>query len=175
MSASIVSPCARLLLALAASVALHPATAQTPTAASAQASAYQYRAPAGWVAALDADTETLTPQAEPPGTVQLLLLPPKPVQTALPAQFAQERSALEAHWGLRAPQAAPPQSGQAGAITWAAHFASYDSEGGPRYLGFMGLGNGQRFAMLVFVASSHEAFNRLVPQALDVYRSLAFR
>jgi len=160
----------RLLLYSAALWSSAPAWCQSAE------SAYHYRVPQGWLAMRDGGVETLTPpQTEPAGSAQLLLLAPKPARGELRQQFEQERSALEGHWGLRAPQALQPQGGQVGALSWAAHFASYDSEGGQRYLGFLSLGDGQRFALLVFAASSADHFNRLVPQAIDVYRSLALR
>jgi hypothetical protein len=161
---------AALLVALAA-LAL-PAAAQTAP------SSYRYPPPPGWTQAMEGDIETLTPQAEPAGGVQLMLLAPKAAAGAFDAQFAAERAALEDFWGLRAPQGVPLQSGRASAggvpVEYAAHFASYDSDAGPRFMGFLALGDGQRFALMVFVAASHDSFNRLAPQAVEVFRALSF-
>jgi hypothetical protein len=147
------------------------ATAQTP-------SPYRFATPPGWAAAMEGDIATVTPQSEPPGSVQLMLLAPRPASADFSSQFEAERRALESFWALRAPHSAPPQAGRAvidgKAIDYAAHFASYDSDAGERYLGFMALGDGQRFALAVFVAASAEGFNRLAPQAVEVLRGLSF-
>lgn len=152
-----------LLLAAAAAVAL-PAAAQP--------SAYRFTLPAGWTSSADGGVETLTPASEAAGTVQALLLAPKPLATDFGAQFDAERSALEAHWGLSAPQPAPPQRGRTAAGPYAAHFASYASEAGPRYMSFLAIGRQGKFALLVFVAASDEAFNRLAPQATQLLQGL---
>ena len=140
--------------------------------AMAQQSAYRYTLPAGWTSTIDGGTETLTPATEPAGSAQAMLLAPKPLAADFEAQFAAERSALEAHWGLSAPQPVAPQRGRAAAGPYAAHFASYASEGGPRYMSFLALGRQGSFAMLVFVATSDEAFNRIAPQATQLWQSL---
>jgi len=152
-----------LLLAAAAAVAL-PAAAQP--------SAYRFTLPAGWTSSADGGVETLTPASEAAGTVQALLLAPKPLAADFGAQFDAERSALEAHWGLSAPQPAPPQRGRTAAGPYAAHFASYASEAGPRYMSFLAIGRPGKFALLVFVAASDEAFNRLAPQATQLWQGL---
>lgn len=152
---------------------LLPWLAVVAVVAHAQSSPTRYSAPAGWALAREAEVELLSPPGEPVGTVQLMLLATKPAQGDFNAQFERERAALESHWGLRAPQAVPLQSGQAAAGSYAAYFASFDSEGGARYLGFMALGDGRRFAMWVFVASGHEAFNRLAPQAVGAFKTLS--
>ena len=152
-----------LLLAAAATVAL-PAAAQP--------SAYRFTLPAGWTSSADGGVETLTPASEVAGTVQALLLAPKPLAADFGAQFDAERSALEAHWGLSAPQPAPPQRGRTAAGPYAAHFASYASEAGPRYMSFLAIGRQGKFALLVFVAASDEAFNRLAPQATQLWQGL---
>ena len=113
--------------------------------ASAQQSAYRYTLPTGWTRSIDGGVETLTPTAESAGTVQALLLPPKPLAQDFDAQFDAERSALEAHWGLTVPLPVPPQ----------------------RALGRQG-----KFSMLVFVAASDDAFNRLAPQATQFWQGL---
>lgn len=148
----------------------------TPASALAQpAGGYRYSTPAGWSGSSDGDITVLTPTSEPADTAQLLMLAPKAAAGEFSAQFDAERAALEQFWGLRAPQATPPQGGQAAAGRYAAYFASYDSEAGPRYLGFMALGDGRRFGMLVFVAANHDAFNRLAPQAVQVFKGLALQ
>lgn len=139
------------------------------------AAPYQYRTPAGWVRAVEGDIETLTPQSEPAGSAQLMLLAPKAASGEFRSQFEAERAALESFWGLRAPQATPLQSGQAAVGSYAAYFASYDSDGGPRYMGFMALGTQQQFALMVFVAGNHDSFNRLAPQATEVFKSLSLQ
>ena len=140
--------------------------------AAAQASAYRYTLPAGWTSSADGGVETLTPASEAAGTVQTLLLAPKPLAQDFEAQFDAERSALEAHWGLSAPQATPPQRGRTTGGPHAAHFASYASEGGPRYMSFLAVGRNGKFALLVFVAASDDAFNRLAPQATQLWQGL---
>lgn len=140
--------------------------------AAAQQGPYRYTLPAGWSRSLDGGVETLTPNTEPAGTVQALLLPIKPMEQNFEAQFDAERNALEAHWGLNAPQAVPPQRGRTAAGPYAAHFASYASEGGPRYMSFLALGRQGQFAMLVFVAATDEAFNRLAPLATQLWQGL---
>jgi hypothetical protein len=138
----------------------------------AQTSVYQLTLPTGWTRGIEDGIETLLPSAEPAGTVQALLLPPKPLAADFDAQFAAERAALEAHWGLQRPQAVPLQAGRTDAGPYAAHFASYASEGGPRYMSFLALGRQGRFVMLVFVASSDDAFNRLAPQVTQLWWGL---
>lgn len=147
--------------------------AAAPAAQGQAASPYRFTAPTGWAHAVEGDIETLTPQSEGAGSVQLMLIPPKPASGDFAQQFDAERTSLEAFWGLRAPAAVPPQSGQASVGRYAAHFASYDSDSGPRYMGFMALGTPRQLGLLVFVASSDDAFNRLVPQAIEVFRSLS--
>ena len=151
------------LLLLAAAIAL-PAAAQP--------SPYRFTLPAGWTSSADGGVETLTPASEAAGTVQVLLLAPKPLASDFEAQFDAERSALEAHWGLSAPQATPPQRGRTAAGPHAAHFASYASEGGPRYMSFLAIGRQGKFALVVFVSASDEAFNRLAPQATQLWQGL---
>jgi hypothetical protein len=135
-------------------------------------SAYRHLTPPGWQLSVADGIEAFTPTQEPPDTVQMMLLPPKPLQGDFAAQFNAERQSLEAQWGLTAPQAAAPQSGRVGATSYAAHYASYDSSGGARYMAFMAAGQNGRFAMLVFVAASPDAFNRLAPQAAALLQSL---
>jgi hypothetical protein len=151
-----------LLIALAAS----------STEASAQAAAYQFNAPPGWAVAAEGDVVTLTPQAEPAGAVQLMILPVKRLQPDFAAQFAAERSALESFWGLRDMQAAPPLRSRSSAGDYAAHFASYASGEGYRYMAFMALGGRGAFGMVIFVASSSDGFNRLSARAADVFNGL---
>jgi hypothetical protein len=133
---------------------------------------YRYTVPPGWNRSAADGMESFAPAAEPADTAQMVLLPPKPLQGALQAQFDAERAALEANWQLASPQSAPPQAGRVGELGYAAHYASYDSAGGARYLAFMGLAHNGRLAMLVFVAATPEAFNRLAPQAAALLQSL---
>ena len=128
--------------------------------------------PTGWTRSLDGGVETLTPTTESAGTVQALLLVPKPLAQDFDAQFDAERSALEAHWGLTAPLPVTPQRGRTAAGPHAAYFASYASESGPRYMSFLALGRQGKFSMLVFVAASDDAFNRLAPQATQFWQGL---
>lgn len=141
----------------------------------AQAARYQYALPQGWTKSSEGDTEVLVPGAEPAGSVQVLLLAPKPLTGDFDHQFASERAQLEQFWGLRAPAPVAPQRGQSAQGPYAAYFASYDSDGGPRYMSFLALGSGGQFALLVFVAASHESFNRVAPQATQVFSTLAAR
>lgn len=136
------------------------------------ASPYRYTAPPGWTRSVADGMESFAPATEPADTVQIVLLPPKPLRGALQAAFDAERASLESGWGLAAPQSAPPQAGRVGELSYAAHYASYDSAGGVRYLAFMGLGQGARLGVLVFVAATPEAFNRYAPQAAALLQSL---
>jgi hypothetical protein len=140
----------------------------------AQQSAYSYNLPSGWTRSIDGGAETLTPSAEPPGTVQVLLLAPKPLEQDFDTQFESERRSLEASWGLTAPQPVTPQRGRTTAGPYAAYFASYASEGGARYMSFLALGRPGGFSMMVFVAASDDAFNRVAPQATQLWQTLQF-
>lgn len=153
-------------LALAAMLASGAAVAQ---------SRYQFVLPAGWSQSIEGDTEVLAPGSEPAGSVQVLLLAPKPLAGDFDSQFASERAQLEQFWSLRAPVPVAPQRGQSAQGPYAAYFASYDSDGGARYMSFLAQGSGGQFAMLVFVAASHEVFNRLAPQATQLFTTLAVR
>lgn len=133
---------------------------------------YRYSVPPGWNRSVADGMESFVPAAEPPDTVQMVLLPPKPMQGALQPAFDAERASLEAGWGLSAPHSAPPQAGRVGELSYAAHYASYDSAGGARYMAFMGLGHNGRLALLVFVAATPDAFDRLAPQAAALLQSL---
>ena len=160
-----------LLFALLSSLLLHSqqwAVAQAQTAAS----AYRYAGPAGWERSLEGDTEVLVPSNEPAGTAQALLLAPKPAAADFDQQFASERATLEQFWGLRAPAPVAPQRGQSARGPFGAYFASYDSDGGPRYMSFLAQTQGQQFVLVVFVAASHDAFNRLAPAATEVFKTL---
>ena len=150
-----------LLLAMAANL---PAVAQQ--------SVYSYTLPSGWTRSIEGGVETLTPTAEPAGTVQAILLAPKPLGQDFNTQFNAERSALEANWGLNAPMPVSPQSGRTNAGPYAAYFASYASEGGDRYMSFLAIGRPGGFSMMVFVASSDEGFNRVAPQATQLWQNL---
>jgi hypothetical protein len=143
-----------------------------PLPSLAQASPYRYTVPAGWNRSVADGMESFAPASEPADTAQIVLLPPKPLQGALQPQFDAERAALENGWGLAAPQAAPPQSGRVGEMSYAAHYASYDSAAGARYMAFMALAHNGRLAILVFVAATPDAFNRLAPQAAALLQSL---
>lgn len=160
MSAGVLRLAAALLLA----AAILPAVAQS--------SAYRYNLPAGWTKTSDAGVDTLSPGSEPVGTVQVLLLAPKALAPDFDSQFDAERSALEAGWGLSAPQPVSPQRGRTAAGPHAAYFASYASEGGPRYMSFLAIGRQGKFAMLVFVAASDDAFNRVAPLATQFWQTL---
>ncbi|MEW5882399.1 MAG: hypothetical protein AB1761_18410 [Pseudomonadota bacterium] len=143
------------------------------TAASAHAQAQvQVSAPANWSRTQDGDTVIYTPAAEPAGTAQLLLLAPKPASGDFYQQFEAERAQLEQYWGLRAPAPVDPQSGQSAEGPWAAHFASYDSDGGARYMSFLARALRGQFVLLVFVAATHEAFNRVAPQATELFKTV---
>lgn len=154
-----------LLLAATLIAFALPASAQS-------AGPYRYTVPPGWNRSAADGMESFVPAAEPPDSAQIALLSPKPLQGPLQAAFDAERAALETGWGLSAPQPAAPQAGRVGELGYAAYYASYDSAGGARYLAFMGLGHNGRLAMLVFVAATPEAFNRLAPQAAALLQSL---
>ena len=138
----------------------------------AQQSVYNYTLPSGWTRSIEGGIETLTPTAEPAGTVQAILLAPKPLGEDFNTQFNSERSALEANWGLNAAMPVSPQSGRTNAGPYAAYFASYASEGGDRYMSFLAIGRPGGFSMMVFVASSDEGFNRVAPQATQLWQNL---
>jgi hypothetical protein len=140
--------------------------------AAGQQSFYSYTLPSGWTRSIEGGVETLTPTAEPAGTVQAILLAPKPLAQDFNTQFNSERSALEANWGLSAPMPVAPQSGRTSAGPYAAYFASYASEGGARYMSFLAIGRPGGFSMMVFVAASDDAFNRVAPQATKLWQNL---
>jgi hypothetical protein len=164
--------CARRVQRLLSIAAALIAFAGAGTEASAQAAAYQFNAPPGWTVATEGDVLTLTPQAEPAGAVQLMILPVKRLQPDFAAQFAAERSALESFWALRDMQTAPPLRSRSNAGDYAAHFASYATSEGYRYMAFMALGGRGAFGMVVFVASTSDGFNRLSARAADVFNGL---
>lgn len=143
-----------------------------PPAVQAQPSPYRYTVPQGWTRSVADGMESFAPANEPADSAQIVLLPPKPQQGAMQGAFDAERASLETGWGLTAPQSAPPQAGRVGELSYAAHYASYDSAAGARYLAFMGMAHNGRLAMLVFVAATPEAFNRLAPQAAALLQSL---
>lgn len=157
------------LTLVALGAALAPLSAQAQTAA---ASPYRYTAPNGWTRSSDGSIESFTPTAEPQGSVQMMLLAPKPLTGDFNAQFAAERSQLEQFWGLRAPQSVAPQGGQVAAGPYGAYFASYDSDSGQRYMSFLALGQQGQFGMLVFVAATSEDFNRLANSATQLFTSM---
>jgi hypothetical protein len=159
---------ARLLLSAAAFALLPCAAVLAQTAPP----AYRYAPPAGWDRSLEGDTEVLVPASEPAGSAQLLLLAPKPLTGDFFQQFEAERAQLEQFWGLRAPAPVAPQRGQSAQGPWAAYFASYDSDGGPRYMSFLARAAGQQFVLAVFVAASHDGFNRVAPQATQLFVGL---
>ncbi|MCX8004627.1 MAG: hypothetical protein N2688_06675 [Burkholderiaceae bacterium] len=152
----------------AAAMALAP----LPVQAQAAASAYRYAVPAGWERSIEGDTEVLVPTAEPAGSAQLLLLAPKPLSGDFFQQFDAERAQLEQFWGLRAPAPVDPQRGSSAEGPWAAYFASYDSDGGPRYMSFLARAFGQRMVLAVFVAAGNDSFNRVAPQATRLFTTL---
>lgn len=138
----------------------------------AQKSAYRYTLPPGWTSSPDASADTLVPSSEPAGSVQALLIAPKPLEPNFDAQFEAERKALEAHWGLNAPQPVAPQRGRSSEGPYAAYFASYASEGGPRYMSFLAVGRQGKFSLLVFVSATDDAFNRLAPAITQMWQGL---
>jgi hypothetical protein len=152
--------------------ALAVAVVSIACAAVAQTVRYQYAVPAGWSKSVDGDTEVLVPGSEPAGSAQMLLLAPKPLAGDFDSQFASERAQLEQFRGLRAPTPVAPQRGQSASGPYAAYFASYDSDGGPRYLSFLAQANGGQFVMVVFVAATHDSFNRAAPQATQIFSGL---
>lgn len=167
-------PHAALRLGAASLLCLVVAAGIVPADATAQAGAsrYQFTPPSGWSRSQDGDTEVLAPGSEAAGSAQLLLLAPKPLAGDFLQQFAAERAQLEQFWGLRAAAPVAPQQGQGPQGSYAAYFASYDSDGGPRYMSFLAQSNGREFALLVFVAASHDVFNRVAPQATQVFATL---
>jgi hypothetical protein len=161
--------------AIAALLAILALGCGTPFAqTSAPGGSYRYNAPAGWTRALVDGIETFTPNSEPPDSVQLMLMAPQALPGDLQAAFNAQRRDLEGTWGLSQGQPLPPQAGRVGTNSYAAHFASYDSSGGARYMGFMALGLNGQLAMLVLVAASADAFNRVAPQAVALLQSLQF-
>lgn len=137
----------------------------------AQQSAYTYTAPSGWSRSVESGVEIFTPKSQA-DSAQILLFAPKPMTGKFEAQFDAERASMEADWGLSAPQPVSPQRGSNQSGAYSAYFASYHSEGGPRYMSFLGLGRGGSFSMMIFVASSDEVFNRLAPQATQMWQTL---
>ena len=104
--------------------------------------------------------------------MQALLLAPKPLSSDFDAQFDAERASLAANWGLSAPLPVSPQRGRTKEGPYAAYFASYASDGGARYMAFLAIGRPGGFSMLVFVAATDDAFNRVAPQVTQMWKSL---
>lgn len=162
--------CRALLLVCFALLLQSPVLAQVQGAATSHR--YEYAVPGGWSRSLDGDTEVLVPASEPAGTAQILLIAPKALAGDFDQQFAAERATLEQFWGLRAPAPVAPQRGQSTHGPYAAYFASYDSDGGPRYMSFLAQAQGRQFVLVVFVAASDEAFNRLASTATRMFSAL---
>ena len=125
----------------------------------------------GWSRGREGDIEVLTPAAAA-GTVQVLIMAPAPVTEDFDRQFTREREQLEQFWQLRDARPVAPQRGQAGSGPFAAWFASYDSDGGERYMSFLAQAQRGQLVMFVFVAASSDDFNRLAPQATAMFASL---
>ena len=142
------------------------------TSAFAQPAAYRFTAPAGWERATQGDTIVFTPKGEAPGSVKLTLMPVKPQQGGFDAQFAAERAELERVWGLRDPQAIPPQRGRSNNGEYGVYSASYAGNEGDRYVTLMALAAKGAFGMLAFVTTSGETFNRLAGHAAATFNSL---
>jgi len=136
---------------------------------------YSYSTPNGWQVALVDGIQTFTPNQEPQGTAQLMLLPIKPLQGDFSSQFQNERLALESSWGLSAAQPAIAQSGTYGGAQYAAYYASYDSAGAGRYLAFMATAQNGSLGMLVLVTDSAEGFNRVATHAAGLLQRLRIR
>lgn len=164
----------RLLSVALAIVATLLLTAPAPALAQAGAgaSAVNVALAPGWSRGREGDIEVLTPAAAP-GTVQVLIMAPVPLTEEFDRQVERERAQLEQFWQLRDARPARPQRGQAGSGPYAAWFASYDSDGGERYMSFLAQAQRGRLVMFVFVAASSEEFNRLAPEATAMFASLS--
>ncbi|MFO1221041.1 MAG: hypothetical protein U1E89_21985 [Burkholderiaceae bacterium] len=160
------------MAALCAAPAAVPGSAAAQSASASVGPRASFTAPAGWSRSSDGDSDVLSPAGDAGAAAQILVIAPKPVAGDFDRQFTSERAALEQFWGLRAATPVAPQRGQAASGPYAAYFASYDSDGGPRYMSFLATAQQQRFAMVVFVAASHDAFNRLAPQATELFTTL---
>ena len=125
----------------------------------------------GWSRGREGDIDVLTPAAAS-GTVQVLIMAPAPLTEDFDRQFAREREQLEQYWQLRDARPVAPQRGQAGSGPFAAWFASYDSDGGERYMSFLAQAQRGQLLMFVFVAASSEEFTRLAPEATAMFASL---
>ncbi len=142
----------------------------TSVESAAQASPYRYNTPSGWTRSSDGSVESFANASQP--NVQMMLMAPKPLSGDFNTQFATERAALEQFWGLRAPTAQPLQSGKSSAGPYGAFFASYDSDGGPRYMAFMAVAQQGQFGMLVFVAATAAEFNVSAPAAGQLFSGI---
>lgn len=158
-----------LMTALALSLGLIASLA--PLNSAAQASPYRYNTPSGWTRTSEGAVESFANASQP--NVQMMLMAPKPLAGDFSAQFASERATLEQFWGLRAATAQPLQSGKSPAGPYAAYFASYDSDGGPRYMAFMAVGQQGQFGMLVFVAASAAEFNSAASVAGQLFSGIS--
>jgi hypothetical protein len=167
LSHAITRRLAGVVAALLLAAALPPAVAQSAPGAS---SVNLTLAP-GWSRGQEGDIDVLTPAAAS-GTVQVLIMAPAPLTEDFDRQFAREREQLEQFWQLRDARPVAPQRGQAGSGPFAAWFASYDSDGGERYMSFLAQAQRGQLLMFVFVAASSEEFNRLAPEATAMFASL---
>lgn len=167
-------PMTRKVIVAVAFAATLLLTTPPPTLAQAGAgaSAVNVSLAPGWSRGREGDIEVLTPVTAP-GTVQVLIMAPEPLTEDFDRQVERERAQLEQLWQLRDARPAAPQRGQSSSGPYSAWFASYDSDGGERYMSFLAQAQRGQMVMFVFVAASSEEFNRLAPEATAMFASLS--
>ncbi len=139
--------------------------------AHAQPSPYQYTAPPGWLRSDVGGTIILRPPDEP-NSVALMLLPPAPRQPDFDGQFAALRTGFASGMGLGNMRDAQQQRAANAGTEQRAHFATYTAAAGDRYLAVMARAEGALVATVALLASSREAYERLLQPAIDVFTSV---
>ncbi len=146
--------------------------AMTMSLAHAQSSPYQFSVPPGWARADEDGSILLRPPGEAANSVILMLLPPVSRLPDLDSQFTALRTGFESGLGLGSMRDAQQQRFVDAGTEQRAHFASYASAGGDRYLALMARAEGALLATVVFITTSGEAYNRLRQPAADLFNGL---
>jgi hypothetical protein len=140
--------------------------------AAAQPEDYQLTPPPGWTRTEKDGAVVLTPPGAEAEEARIIILPPRPLEGDFEAQATRERTAVEASLGLRDPQPEPARRDASSAGERLSHQARYAGEGGDRYAGFYSLASRGWFGLVVFYASSAEAFGRYSPPANALFLGL---
>jgi hypothetical protein len=143
--------------------------APPPAGAQSGVPAFQFPAPPGWIRAEEGQVVAFRPPGEPPQSVVLWVMPPMPRQPDFAAQFAALRAAIASGAGLSGMRNVEERRTGAGEKEQRSHSAAYSSAGGDVYLSLRSRAEGSTVGMVVFMATSAEAYARLQPQAAKVF------